>query len=368
MRLAPYCALRGNSRILVALCALTPLLLGGEAISATPVSNVRAGEALVLFPAAARQSEDGREWIVPLHAWVYAPQSSTRRRAIIVAGLRLKHGLRVTPASAPYFDPRVNHLLADNKRGRSVVVEVAGARATLPPTAANGHTRGEVRIPVTAATPDGAMVPVRAVLPPSQPRTIETRAHLIGPAGVSVISDIDDTVKVTHVLDRSKLWESTFLQPFEAVGGMPDAYRRLAAAGAPIHYVSSSPWLLSEPLVAFLAASGLPLASISLKDFRYRDGTFFNIFRPGRETKPPQIAAILGAFPRRRFILIGDSGEDDPEVYADVLRSRPSQVARIYIRNITGATREDARFSKAFAGLEHARWELFDSPSRIVLP
>lgn len=337
-------------------------------MSAGQDSTVRAGEALVLFPAAARQGEDGRDWIVPLHAWVYVPQDSSKRRGIVVAGLRLKHGLRVTPANAPIFDQRVNHLLADNKRGRTVVVEVAGARATLPPTAPNGHTHGEIRIPVTAATPEGAVIPIRAVLPPSQPRIIETTAHLIGPTGVSIISDIDDTVKVTHVRDRKLLWESTFLKPFEAVAGMPDAYRRLVAAGAPVHYVSSSPWLLSEPLLAFLGASGLPLSSISLKDFRYRDGTVFNIFKPGRETKPPQIAAILDAFPRRRFILIGDSGEDDPEVYAEAMRARPQQVARIYIRNVTAANRDDARFAKVFGGIEAARWALFADPSEIVLP
>ena len=140
---------------------------------------------------------------------------------------------------------------------------------------------------------------------------------------MSIISDIDDTVKITHVLDRRRMWEATFYKPFEAVDGMPAAYHRLAATGAAFHYVSSSPWHLAEPLLDFLDANGLPLSSIALKQVRLKDRTRLDILKPGRETKPPEIEAILTRYPGRRFILIGDSGEDDPEVYAEALRRHP---------------------------------------------
>lgn len=352
--------------------ALFSLLLvapsAGWPVSAADVSNLRAGEALVLLPAAAHQSGDGSHWIVPVHAWVYVPQDSHVRRGAIADVLRRRHDLRVTPASAPFFDPRVNLLLADNKRDRTIVVDIAGTRSTLPPTGPNGHARADVRIPVTAATTDGAILEIRAVLPASAARTIVASAHLIGPTGVSIISDIDDTVKITHVLDRRRLWESTFYKAFAAIDGMPEAYRRLAAKGAPVHYVSSSPWHLAEPLLDFMTANGLPISAISLKHFRLKDETLLNIFKPGRETKPPEIESILARFPRRTFILIGDSGEDDPEVYAQALRRHPKQIAKVYIRNITRARRDDARFAKAFAGLDPAQWALFDEPGQIEAP
>ena len=145
---------------------------------------------------------------------------------------------------------------------------------------------------------------------------------------MSIISDIDDTVKVTNVLDRRRMWEATFYKPFDAVDGMPASYRKLTAAGAPVHYVSSSPWHLAEPLLEFLSANGLPVSSITLKHFRLKDRTSLNILKPGRETKPPEIEAILARYPGRRFILIGDSGEDDPEVYAQALRRHPSRSRR----------------------------------------
>jgi Uncharacterized conserved protein (DUF2183) len=331
-------------------------------MSAADVSTLRSKEALVLLPAAAHQSEDGRQWVVPLHAWVYVPQNSDVRLPAIAKILKTTHQLDVTPASAPFFDARVNLLLADNKDDRTVVVDVAGTRATLPPTGDNGHARGEVRIPVTSATPDGAILPIRAVLPASS-RPVETSAHLIGPTGLSIISDIDDTVKITHVLDHRRMWEATFYKAFEAVEGMSDAYRKLSARGAPIHYVSSSPWHLAEPLLEFFTTKDLPLSSITLKHIRLKDPTALNILLPGSKTKPPEIEAILTRYPGRRFILIGDSGENDPEVYGAAQRRHPSQIARICIRNVTGERRDDQRFVEAFAGFEP--WVLFDDPGEI---
>ena len=64
--------------------------------------------------------------------------------------------------------------------------------------------------------------------------------------------------------------------------------------------------------------------------------------------------------------MIGDSGEDDPEVYAQALRRHPAQIAKVYIRNVTAARRDDARFAKTFAGLDAARWVLFDDPGEIA--
>ena len=334
-------------------------------MTAADVSNLKAGETVVLMPSAAHRSADGREWIVPVHAWVYVPQNSQVRKGAIAELLKLRHGLVVTPASAPFFDARVNLLLADNKRGRTVLVDVAGTRATLPSTGANGHAAMLVRIPVTKATPEGGRVTLRVVLPPSDGRKVEASAHLIGPKGLSVISDIDDTVKITHVLDHKQLWESTFYKAFEPVAGMSAAYQELVAKGAAVHYVSSSPWHLTEPLLQFLSASKLPVSSIALKQIRLKDRTALDIIKPGRETKPPQIEAILSRYPDRQFILIGDSGEDDPEVYAEAMRKHPEQVAMVYIRNVTAARRDDVRFSKTFDGIEPARWALFDDAREI---
>lgn len=342
------------------------LVTGALPLSAADLSTLKPGDALVLMPAAAHLSTDGRQWVVPLHAWVYVPQTSRVRRAAIEQLLALRYGLASSPASAPYLAARVNLLLADNKRGRRIVVDVGGSRFSLPPTGANGHAEMLARVPVSAAAHDGGRLTIRAALTPSDTRRIETSVHLIGPTGTSVISDIDDTVKVTGVTDRRAMFEATFYKPFEPVAGMPDAYRRMSTAGMPFHYVSSSPWHFATPLLDFMATSGLPVSSIALKQIRLKDRTALDIVKPGRETKPPQINAILARYRQRQFILIGDSGEDDPEIYAAAMRAHGARITRVFIRNVTSARRDDARFTKAFAGIDDARWVLFEEASGIV--
>ena len=93
-----------------------------------------------------------------------------------------------------------------------------------------------------------------------------------------------------------------------------------------------------------------------------------NLFRPGLKTKPAQIHPILAAFPHRKFLLIGDSGQHDPEVYSAMLRQDPQQVLRIYIRNVTQASRDDKRFRLLFAGIDVEKWTLFDEPAELSLP
>jgi phosphatidate phosphatase APP1 len=184
--------------------------------------------------------------------------------------------------------------------------------------------------------------------------------------GVSVISDIDDTIKVSDVRDRRKLLRRTFVLPFEAVPGMAAAYTAWAEGGATFHYVSSSPWPLYEPLEQFASREGFPVGAYYLKPFGLRDRSLLDLFKSASETKPPVIRAILDRYPRHRFVLVGDSGEKDPEVYGLIARERPAQLLHIFIRRIDGADNREERFAKAFAGLPAAQWTLFSDPS--VLP
>ena len=89
-----------------------------------------------------------------------------------------------------------------------------------------------------------------------------------------------------------------------------------------------------------------------------------NLLKPGTQTKPRQIAPILAAFPRRRFTLIGDSGEQDPEVYGALARQH-SQIVRIYIRNITDESPGSDRIQAALEGLDPVRWSLFSDAADI---
>ena len=146
---------------------------------------------------------------------------------------------------------------------------------------------------------------------------------------------------------------------------MAGLYRRLAGQDVSIHFVSSSPWQLYDPLQDFLRSSGFPWATMHLKTVRFRDETLLSLFKKGTETKPAQIEPLLQRYPERRFILIGDSGEQDPEVYGDLAQRYPGQIYRILIRNIDASTATDSRYLEAFSHIARHQWQLFDDPREI---
>ena len=148
-------------------------------------------------------------------------------------------------------------------------------------------------------------------------------------ARVGVVSDVDDTILQTGVQRVGQMIRRTFTgsaltrTPF---AGAADLYRDLAAGGNPVFYVSSSPWNLHAFLLAFLRHHGFPRGPVLLRDLL---GS-----RTGREEKGGRIDEILALHPDLSFVLIGDSGERDPQVYAQVVRDHPGRVLAVYIREV----------------------------------
>ena len=94
-----------------------------------------------------------------------------------------------------------------------------------------------------ALAPDG-WLRYRADTSDGDERQLGGAVQLLPPRGVSVVSDVDDTIKISQVADHRELLNNTFLRPMEAVPGMPALYRRWAKDGAAFHYVTASPWQL----------------------------------------------------------------------------------------------------------------------------
>jgi hypothetical protein len=169
-----------------------------------------------------------------------------------------------------------------------------------------------------------------------------------------VISDIDDTVKITGIPDgESIVLRNTFFRSYRAAPCMAELYRSFGEDAA-FHYVSGAPWQLYLPTADFLfsQAVGFPRGSFHMKNLRtnpfekesYQD--IWNILSSGPEQatfaqKIAQMTAIFEHFPGRRFILIGDSGEKDPEVFAQIRAAFPAQVAEIFIRRVTDEEESD---------------------------
>lgn len=329
-------------------------------------SEIKSDEEVVFFPTTAWH--EGTGWVIPIHGWIFEPERGSWWRDEVIE--EIQEHLHVKPGSpdGKRCAERARRFIVDNERGKKIVIRIAGRVCALPKSAANGHFEGTLRIPADAIAKHArhGVLAFEAVTREGDRRRFAGRVLLPPREGVSVISDIDDTVKVSHVLDRDALLRHTFARPFEAVPGMAPAYAAWAKRGAAFHFVSSSPWQLYPPLQAFTTAAHFPAADFHLKSVRLKDKTLLNLFKSSLETKPPAIRAILRRYPGHRFLLVGDSGEKDPEVYGLIAREHPAQIAHVFIRRVDGAANAKARFAKAFQGLSRELWTVFSDPAALT--
>jgi len=322
---------------------VTPtLLLLACLFGPTLPADIAADEEVVFFETWGALSADGETWRATLHGVVYEPEPDSLRRDAVVASLRTALELGDEPLAeteAARLDRRVRAFLVDHERGEDLQVRVADQTFAMSKTDAAGRFSGEVSVAAEGLDAE-APLEVTAVLDDDDPRRFVGRVHLVPPTGVSVISDIDDTIKVTDVRDRDELLANTFLREYRAVRGMSEVYAALAAQGAAFHYVSGSPQPLHEPLRTFLfERAGFPAGSLHLQGARLADGEILDLLEPSVEHKLASIRALLAAFPGRRFLLIGDSGEADASIYTTIENEHPDQVLGILIRDVGDADR-----------------------------
>jgi hypothetical protein len=322
---------------------------------------VEADEEVIFFPTAAHRSTDGQSWELPVHGWIFARKPESGWRKVVIDKLPGLLGLEPDESGREIFEQRGWMFLVDNKRSKEVDITVDGILNRMDPSAPNGHFRGVVQLAAEPAggEADGKWIVFQARGAAGDPRVFEGRSQLVEATGWSVISDIDDTIKVSDVHDKKALLANTFLQPFRPVNGMPELYRRWARRGAVFHYVSASPWQLYPALSGFMATEGFPDGSFHLKTFRIKDETFFDLFADPKEYKQPLIERILQTFPDRRFVLVGDAGEQDPEIFASVARSHPGQVSRVLIRDVADGAADSERYRSLFQDMPQLSWAVF---------
>ena len=174
------------------------------------------------------------------------------------------------------------------------------------------------------------------------PRLDSSGLVLVPPptARFGVISDLDDTVirtdatRLMSMLRRTLLENARTRLPF---AGVAEFYGGLhlgddGAEANPVFYVSSSPWNLYPVLTEFLEFQTIPLGPLMLRDWGISERGVMP--RGHGEHKLGAIRQILDCYPRLPFILIGDSGQEDPEIYHDVVHQYRDRILAVYIRNV----------------------------------
>jgi phosphatidate phosphatase APP1 len=153
--------------------------------------------------------------------------------------------------------------------------------------------------------------------------------------GVSVISDIDDTIKHSAISSGAReIFRNAFIRDLGdlTIDGVKEWYNRMAEIGVKFHYVSNAPWQLFPVISKYFEMAGLPPGSFHLKQY---SGMLQGIFEPVAERKKSTLDKIARDFPDRRFMLVGDSGEADLEVYTDFVLENPGRVIAVFIRDVT---------------------------------
>jgi phosphatidate phosphatase APP1 len=154
---------------------------------------------------------------------------------------------------------------------------------------------------------------------------------------LGIVSDIDDTVMIT-ALPRPLLafWNTFVVQESKRrpVPGMAALYRRLSAAEpeAFVVYLSTGAWNVARPIARFLDRQGYPPGPQLMTDW---GPTPDGWFRSGQAHKRKELRRLVRELPQLRWILVGDDGQHDPQLYEELADESPAAVRMVLIRELS---------------------------------
>lgn len=196
-------------------------------------------------------------------------------------------------------------------------------------------------------------VKVEVVNPRTQP-PVQAMGEVFFPphgARIGIISDIDDTIMSAHATNPFKMisllmFSNAFTrQPFPGVrpfyralhGGLTGCERN------PFFYISSSSWQMYDILQDFMDIHGLPPGPIFLRELPFT-GSMKDPWRHGYKLK--RVHEILESYPGLPFVLLGDSGQRDVEIYSLIVRSFPGRIPVLYIRDVLPSALRRSRIAE----------------------
>lgn len=280
----------------------------------------------------------GDEWVIPLRGWVH----QNRRLPNHLMNELAQAIIHCTDDEKKLFSARFDGFSDDSRSKQTVTIQFDhdDEQHTFQPSDLNGLIEMTVRLPAARVQAGGGWLSFNVR---SEGHRGKGQVNLVGPRGLSVVSDIDDTIKVTEVpADKDTVLKNTFCRPFVALNDMIERYRGLS--DATFHYVSGGPCQLYEPLSEFITGAGFPHGTFHLnyfpKNFLSEDTRVLLIdsicgsLSRTYDHKIEQITRLMERFPEREFILVGDSGELDVEVYHRIRALCGARVREIWIRDV----------------------------------
>ncbi|MBN8601633.1 MAG: DUF2183 domain-containing protein [Planctomycetes bacterium] len=340
------------------------------AIAASPYSDLDPTHRATLYPMLGYVHRDGDHWRVLAQGRFYRHTPLTLSKRLLIRGLRRVMNVPHEQFHEELFHRRLEGFLAAAEPGRRVVLKVGDELIPLKKkTRGSGLFQSTIELShrsiqslAPAAMERDTRIDIGLSLDPSHKHqaAISSPLYLVAPRGISVISDIDDTIKNTNVTQKRAMLANTFVYPFQAIEGMAEVYRQWGADGAFFHYVSSSPWQIFDSLDHFFEQHEFPEGSMHLRWFRLRDEILRKWQLLRRRGKYAIIANLMKRYPQRQFVLIGDSGERDPEIYAKIAKRFTNQIPLVAIRQVADKPLDGKRWRKVLQTSRHTPYITFE--------
>lgn len=336
---------------------ITALLL---LITLLPASSLKSTEEVIFYDSFGYY-QNGKIHLT-VHGQVFDKKEKSGWRSLMTSALKK---FITAKDSNDIFVTRLKPFLYDNRGNKILNINLNGENYSLNFTGADGHTVNEIiqdssRYPVNKpALLYYSMLPTQ-----TNPNRYSGRIKIISGPGLTVISDIDDTIKESNVADKKELLKNTFEKEYLPITGMPALFDIFKRKKADFHYLSASPWQLYRPLSEFISQN-YPQGQLHLKKFRLKDSSIIDfIFQNQEEYKYNELSAIIEKQAKRNFILVGDTGEKDPEIFAQIAQAYPNKIASVYLRlSDKKRTADDIR--RIFSGNKSVQLFLFTHPAEL---
>jgi len=334
-------------------------------LSITAFTKVPVKDETIIFPSTYGWV-DNDEINIHIHAWIFKMKEDSILRNNFIKIFKRFFDVDAIE-NKKLFEDRIRYFLVDNRSKRDITVDIMGESYTLTKTTSNGHSDTIIKFK-NNSNPDliNKIINFSTVSSKNENPVFSGSFQIIGEKGYSIISDIDDTIKISNVLNKNELKNNTFTKKFEPVYGMSKLYKIFEKKGCVFHYVSGSPWHLYPSINNFIIDEQFPFGSVNLKYFRIKDRSLFEFISADQLVyKLNIIKTIMDRFPGRQFILIGDSGEKDPEVYSEIASQYKDRVKYIFIRDVGLINEDSPRRKDVIAKSGNVKMIIFKEPKEL---
>ncbi|KAL5118012.1 hypothetical protein ACEQ8H_004158 [Pleosporales sp. CAS-2024a] len=300
----------------------------------------------------------------------YFIKNSGKDLSEVVAWVSEKLGLADDQEAKDTIAKRLQPLLDAILPAHAVDIDLQGVNVRLGPSGRDGISSVELAVPGSGYK-DGQVVTTNAI----NASAIPCNTTFAEPKGWAVLSDIDDTIKKTLTSSPIGILKTTFAEDPEPIAGMPELYKYMAQKlnNPPFWYLSASPYNL-YPFLREFRETYYPPGTMILRDASWMNlaGFLANLTQGTQAYKVDRIQKVNSWFPKRKFIMLGDSTQSDPEAYGESYRKYEKWIGAIFIRKVTGVEGMDEekknnpeRFEKAFKHVPSHVWYVFEDPNEL---